>query len=186
VGDRLHLDGPDGRSLELVKSESWLGYFVPDTEDHLVPDGFFVGGFWTLTAPGGDDIEPFSVPLSVPGPIRADTPAVVNRSEDLELAWNPEGFTESETMSASVISLLPAGEDTEIRRFKQAICSAPATAGSITIPARELSQLPATQEGVISFRARPDSRFRAEFAIPGIIYSAFYQSPTLYQPVAIQ
>jgi len=186
VGDRLHLDGPDGRSLELVKSESWLGYFVPDTEDHLVPDGFFVGGFWTLTAPGGDDIEPFSVPLSVPGPIRADTPAAVNRSEDLELAWNPEGFTESETMSASVISLLPAGEDLEIRRFKQAICSAPATAGSITIPARELSQLPATQEGVISFRARPDSRFRAEFAIPGIIYSAFYQSPTLYQPVAIQ
>jgi len=101
-----------------------------------IPPSIFAPGDWSVQTSGGQDIAAFQAGLRVPPALRWTNRATispVSRTNDLILKWDPTGYTDREWMLSSI------GVGTA-----SVICQAPATAGSITIPASSLAQLPAT------------------------------------------
>ena len=101
-----------------------------------IPPSIFAPGDWSVQTSGGKDIAAFQAGLRVPPPLQWTNRATispVSRTNDLILKWDPTGYTDREWMLSSI------GVGTA-----SVICQAPATAGSITIPASSIAQLPAT------------------------------------------
>jgi hypothetical protein len=109
----------------------------PDTSYTLdaLPPSSFAPGDWAVEAPGGKNIAAFRAALRVPPALRwtnRATVSPVSRASDLTLKWDPTGYSDREWMQGSV------GVGTG-----SVICQAPATAGSIAIPASLIAQFPA-------------------------------------------
>ena len=128
--------GPGGVRLPM----SGMGGFYNTTPSSAtysldaVPPSSFVPGDWAVQVPGGKDIGAFQASLRLAPSLRwinrgAISP--VSRTSDLVLQWDPNGYTDVERMQGSI----GTGADA-------VICRAPATAGSITIPASLIAQLP--------------------------------------------
>jgi uncharacterized protein (TIGR03437 family) len=103
---------------------------------NAIPPSSFVPGDWSVQVSGGKDVAVFQAGLRIPPALRWTNRAMispVSRSGDLILNWDPTGYTDQEWMQGSI------GVGTAA-----VICQAPATAGSITIPASLISELPAT------------------------------------------
>lgn len=101
-----------------------------------IPPSIFVAGDWSVQTSGGKDIAALQAGLRVPPPLQWTNRATispVSRTSDLILKWDPTGYTDREQMLGS-IGVGAAG----------VICQAPATAGSIRIPASLIAQLPTT------------------------------------------
>lgn len=108
-----------------------------DTSYPLVslPPSSFAPGDWAVEVPGGKNVAAFRAALRIPPALRwinRATVSPVSRASDLTLQWDPTGYADREWMQGSVG--VGAGS---------VICLAPATAGSITIPASLIAQLPA-------------------------------------------
>ncbi len=103
-----------------------------------VPPSSLIPGDWAVEAPGGTDIAAFRIPLRIAPPLRwLNRDAVrVARSADFTLAWDPAGYTGGERVRAGLSWGLNGIS-----------CEAPATAGSITIPAALIERLPADPRG---------------------------------------
>ena len=100
-----------------------------------LPPSSFTSGDWAVEAPGGKTVAAFHASLRVPPALRwlnRSTVSPVSRASDLTLQWDPTGYTDREWMQGSVG--VGAGS---------VMCQAPATDGSITIPASLIAQLPA-------------------------------------------
>ena len=100
-----------------------------------IPPSSFTPGDWAVEAPGGKTVAAFRAALRVPPVLRwlnRSTVSPVSRASDLTLQWDATGYTDREWMQGSVG--VGAGS---------VICQAPAMAGSITIPASLIAQLPA-------------------------------------------
>ena len=100
-----------------------------------LPPSSFTPGDWAVEAPGGKTVAAFRAALRVPPALRwvnRSTVSPVSRANDLTLQWDPTGYTDLEWMQGGVG--VGAGS---------VFCQAPATAGSITIPASLMAQLPA-------------------------------------------
>jgi uncharacterized protein (TIGR03437 family) len=102
-------------------------------------------GSYTLSAPGGADVKPFKVNLSMPQPFVWNDQQildVVNRSEDLTLTWS--GLPAGQTMTIM-------GGNADFPSNSSAIfyCVAPPNVNTFTIPTSILAAIPPT---------RPDDR----------------------------
>jgi uncharacterized protein (TIGR03437 family) len=130
-GVRIAMDGSFGHYYTTPSDKTY-------TLDAL-PASSFVPGPWSVQVSGGKDVAPFQAGLRIPPAlqwINRATVSPVSRGSDLVLKWDATGYTENEWMQGSI------GMGTA-----SAICQAPATAGSIVVPATLIAQLPAATAG---------------------------------------
>jgi uncharacterized protein (TIGR03437 family) len=110
---------------------------LPTIANHLVLNP----GNYTLSAPGGANVHPFQVKLSMPQPFvwnEQQTLNVVTRSGGLTVTWS--GLPAGQSMSIQ-------GGNADLPSNSSAIfyCVAPPNATSFTIPASILAAVPATR-----------------------------------------
>jgi uncharacterized protein (TIGR03437 family) len=144
---------PDlGASMTLQNGPTALslagnGYYsatnFPDaTEGPLgnLPAPVIAAGKWTWTSSGGADLPASSFGFSLPAPFQLNSgvPISLNRGQDQTLTWNganfPAGFVFTASLSGSV----------------DVSCSAPASAGALTIPASLLARFSSSSLGTLS------------------------------------
>jgi hypothetical protein len=128
-----------------------------------LPASRFVAGDWAVEAPGGMNGGAFRVPPALRWANRA-TVSPVSRTSDLTLEWDATGYTNLEWMRGSVG--VGAASVT---------CQAPATAGSLTIPASLIAQLPAVTSftPMVELLLTPDNRSPLVYSVPVIGGAAF-------------
>ena len=106
-----------------------------------IPPSAFTPGDWAVEAPGGRDIAAFRIPLRVPPPLawqNRGTLPPLSGTRDLTLTWDPAGYTPRERITASASS-----------GAAFVSCQAQAVAGSVTIPAALIAQLPRADTGMV-------------------------------------
>jgi uncharacterized protein (TIGR03437 family) len=129
--------GPGGVRITMDGDFGHYSTTPSDTSYPLdsLPPSSFAPGDWAVEVPGGKNVAAFRAALRIPPALRwinRATVSPVSRASDLTLQWEPTGYADREWMQGSV------GVGTG-----SVICQAPATAGSITIPASLIAQLPA-------------------------------------------
>jgi uncharacterized protein (TIGR03437 family) len=126
---------------------------------------FLVPGDYTITGAGGKDVGPFTAHITIPITPTLTSPAssngvTITRSKGFTATWNPNGSTgKVEVVISSFVSQNTGA---------QAVCSAPASAGTLTIPPYVLLALPAGNAN-LSFQPGDESpAFAANFTATGI------------------
>ena len=154
--------GPGG---ERISMSGDFGYYLTTPSEtayalDALPPSTFTTGDWAVEAPGGKTVAAFRVALRVPPPMRWTNRASispVSRASDLSLRWDPNGYTAREWMQGSVGVGSAA-----------VICQTPATAGSITIPASLIAQLPEPMDvaPTVQLLLTPDSASPVLYSAP--------------------
>jgi uncharacterized protein (TIGR03437 family) len=102
---------------------------------------FLVAGAYTITSNGGPDVGSINATLTIPNSPTYLGPnpngLIVTRSNGLTVTWNPNGST------GHVEILLASALDNTFNIGSLAACTAPANAGTFTIPLYALLALPA-------------------------------------------
>jgi uncharacterized protein (TIGR03437 family) len=108
-----------------------------------IPNASVVGGTYTLKGAGGKDVGPFtaSINLGTPLTITGGLPATINRSTGLTLNWTGGNATDEVEIF---------GESGGASGFGTFVCIANAGAGTFTVPASILNQLPAVTAAGLS------------------------------------
>ena len=186
AGMRLFLDGPDDRSVKLVKSPwfSALGIYEADTETGKIPYEFMTGGAWTLVAAGGPGVPAFGSSFMVPPPVHAELPEFVDRSRDLTVSWDP--IPGAGILQIEVVVFGPPGENPNIRELDRLSCGASITDGSFTIPSASLSRLAPAAGGVIGLQLIDPQPSPVVFSIPGLDHASFTPANSYYRTTEIQ
>ncbi len=134
AGTLFTLTGPNGTATIGANGNSGQFTTLSSTGSFLVP------GAYTVTGTGGADIGPFQGMITIfalPALVSPQSGAVVTRSNGMTVTWtggDPAGTVEIELSSAS---------DSTLTTGALAICTAPAAAGSFTVPPYILDALPA-------------------------------------------
>jgi uncharacterized protein (TIGR03437 family) len=102
---------------------------------------FLVSGAYTITSNGGNDVGPINATLTIPATPTYLSPnpngLSITRSSGLTVTWNPNG-------SAGHVEIqLASALDNTFNTGSLAACTAPASAGTFTIPPYVLLALPA-------------------------------------------
>ena len=127
---------------------------------------FLVPGNYTVTGNGGQDIGPFTAQITIPVTPTLTSPSgptglTITRSKGLTVTWNPNGST------GHVEVVISASVDQNTAA--QAVCRAPASAGTLTIPPYVLLALPATNGANFSFQpGREQAAFSGTFSASGL------------------
>lgn len=184
LGDPLTLTGPNGASVVLPKVFFSFAPIVPPpppvNSPDAVPDSFFTPGIWTLTSPGTNDVNPFTLPLAVRPAIRVTNTsalATIQSNRDVVVEWNPQGFSDAQIVSVSLADVS---------------CTVPATAGSVTIPSTLLKGMQHSTLGqpVLQMSARPSpggfDTFRIQRTDGTTVPVVLQQSSIEEIPVSIQ
>jgi len=134
AGTGFSVTGPDGSGMISANGNS--GQFTT-----LSPAGsFLVPGPYTVTGTGGADIGPFQGTITIhalPTLASPQSASTVTRSSGMTVTWtggDPDGTVEIQVASSP---------DNTSTNGAMAMCTAPAAAGSFTIPAYVLQALPA-------------------------------------------
>ncbi|MGH9719686.1 MAG: hypothetical protein ACRD8O_05700 [Bryobacteraceae bacterium] len=101
---------------------------------------FLVPGVYSVTGTGGADVGPFSATITIPATPALVSPvnnAMVTRSSGLTVTWTGGG------PNGNVVMIVTSATDNTYNNAGQAICLAPASAGTFTIPPYVLLALPA-------------------------------------------
>ncbi len=161
--------GPGDVRLEM---EGEFGHYsTPPSESTYaledLPASSLTPGDWAVEVPGGRTVAAFRAALRVPPPLRwtnRATVSPVSRSSGLRLEWDPTGYTDRERMQGS----LGIGASA-------VICSGPATAGSFTIPASLIAQLPvsSTSTPMVQLLLTPVNDQPQRYSVPLVEGGAF-------------
>ena len=127
--------GPGGLRIPM---EGFPGYYHSTSQGKnfmldSIPASIFGPGEWAVEVPGGSYIAAFRAALRVPPALRwinRSTVSPVSRERDLTLKWDPMGYTDQEWVQCN----LDSGRSS-------ISCHAPATTGSLSIPASLIAQL---------------------------------------------
>jgi len=102
-------------------------------------------GSYTIAAPGGAEVGPFSAGVTLPQPFtwtNQNTLSTVDRTQNLVLSW-------SGAPSGQVVTILGFSMDRPSNSSGVFYCTAPKNATSFTVPSEVLSALPATQSNIL-------------------------------------
>jgi uncharacterized protein (TIGR03437 family) len=103
---------------------------------------FLVPGTYTITGAGGPDVGPFTATVTIPAWPTLASPLTnnftVTRSNGMTVTWAGNGST------GNVVIQVAAATDSTYNFGANAICRAPASAGTFTIPPYALLALPAS------------------------------------------
>ncbi len=152
----VSVTGPSGSSLSstaLNKTNNsysltnieGLGISVPGMASFTLP-----GGSYSLSGNGGADVSSFSASITIGSPltVTGGLPSSVTRSAGLTLNWT--GGNPSDLVEIIGGQSTAAGQNTTSTTF---ICLTTAGAGTFTIPASILTQLPASTGTIPGFLA---------------------------------
>lgn len=134
AGAGFTVTGPGGSATITANGNSGQFTTLSSTGSFLVP------GAYTVTGTGGAGIGPFQGTITIhalPTLVNPQAGAVVTRSNGMTVTWtggDPAGTVEIEISSAT---------DSTSTNGALAVCTAPAAAGSFTIPPYVLDALPA-------------------------------------------
>jgi uncharacterized protein (TIGR03437 family) len=115
----------------------------PAATSAQLPPPLLSSGPWQITAPGGPLIGSFQKTYVLPPQMRwinRESLSMISRATDVSIVWNPQGYSASDVVSV----LLSIGSD--VIGSAAVSCTAPATAGQLTIPAALLRQMPPSSE----------------------------------------
>ena len=138
------MNGPDG-SKTLVKQS---GPGPTDCYSALGPGSYLNNGTFTITGTGGPSVGAFNATINLtPLPAWTDQSGLgtVNRANGLTITWTggaPNTFVQLFGQSAT---------DKNFTFGAGFACSAPATAGTLTVPPSVLLAMPAGPNGRLSF-----------------------------------
>ena len=110
--------------------------------------GTLAGGNYTLTAPGGTEVGPFTVTTTFPTSFTTPTVSSISsidRTKPLTISWTGTGF---DTVSIIVSTAVTSSTS---RHLSTLNCFAPAAPGTYTISAAALATLPAVPASGTSF-----------------------------------
>jgi uncharacterized protein (TIGR03437 family) len=145
---------PAGTSVGTFTLPNGLDYQYNPPSNTMVP-----GGTYTMTSPGGTQVDPFTATATVPSSFTVTNWSslnLVNRAQPLTVNWTGSGFDQ--------IQIYIQGPSTAVR------CTVPASLGSYTIPAAALGYLPATASGQISVTAQlAAASFVGTSLTPGLV-----------------
>lgn len=145
AGPNIGLTGvnvPSGTVLSLVATTRGPAYSTS------LGAGTLAGGNYTLTAPGGTQVGPFTVTTTFPTSFAAtnlSSMTAIDRTKPLTISWTGAGFdTVAIIVSTAVVT-------STTRHLSTLNCFAPAAPGSYTISAAALATLPAVPASGTSF-----------------------------------
>ncbi|HEX4595511.1 MAG TPA: hypothetical protein VH157_14605 [Bryobacteraceae bacterium] len=128
-----------------------------------------VDGDWTLSGAGGREVGSFSVPFTLQNQFKLqNVPATITRGQPLNVSWSGGGSSDSDTVRIVAWGLRFSGAVPVV------ICTAPAKAGSFTIPGNLTSQFAgdAGSGGLFAYSASQPIPFSAPLAAGGSLDSA--------------
>ncbi len=148
--------GYSGLTLSMGSTSIPVGQILPVSPTALTPDavapGLFQAGTWQLSAPN------FSQSLQLPPTIQLqnfNALQSIDTARDLTITWDRSGYA-----STDVLSLNIAAPPTPWFTSSSVACHAPASAGSLVIPAAQLQPIPqsATLTATVTPRQTPNFR----------------------------
>ena len=162
VGPQITVQGPNG-----VKNVAGSGGTY---KTQVSANGTYLSpGTYTVSAPGGADVPKFSAQITIPTMATmtsptpdAQSPTTVTRSNGLTVTWTgaqPNQIIQLEGFNAT---------DNTYNTGADFLCSAPAAAGTFTIPPSVLMAMPAGSFGGLTFRS---------FAAPVVINGTGLSAP---------
>jgi uncharacterized protein (TIGR03437 family) len=147
LGDAIAIAGPEGeRALSRDARQhdyysAMLGGLAPLSHD--IPKPMYLGhGSYTLSAPGGEDIGPFSVTMDVPPPVvwkNRGRAGEIERDAGVTVEWKAARANDA-------ILILAANANRYSGDSAVCLCLAPVRAGHFRIPPIALGNLPPTLE----------------------------------------
>lgn len=142
AGSNFTLKGPKGTMNVPPNSLSSSGIALNADGTFLVPGGY------TITGTGGADVGPFTATFNVAAlPTLTPPPATVTRANGMTLAWiGGAGNVQF------VISSAFSGSNNTVGDTAQ--CTAPASAGTFTIPPYIMQNLPSNNAATLLFGSR--------------------------------
>jgi uncharacterized protein (TIGR03437 family) len=142
----ITLNGPTASGISNVPFDKLFGtYFIDLNKSNIS----IVGGTYTLTGAGGPDVAAFNASVTLPNPLTLTNglPATVNRGSGLTVSWTGgnandvvEIFGTADTRSGTGTNAVTMGASF--------VCITNAGAGTFTVPASILNQLPAVNASV--------------------------------------
>ena len=145
------INGPSGSSLSnqaLTKTSNsysltnieGLGVVIPGQTAFSLP-----AGSYTLTGAGGNDVGSFNTSLTLGSPLTLSAPLPTNvvRSSPLTLNWTG-GIASNSVEIVGAVSTSTGTGATQVTTTTEFLCVTTVGAGTFTVPASILSQLPAT------------------------------------------
>ena len=130
-GSSLTITGPNGSMMATAN---------PGDQATLSAAGtFLVPGSYTITGPGGKDVGPFSATVAIPELPALTSPQgpgnlTVSRSKGMTVSWTPNSSPTHVEVQVSSFVAQNAGIQVD--------CTAPVSAGTLTIPSYVLLALP--------------------------------------------
>ncbi|HLK47541.1 MAG TPA: hypothetical protein VKT49_05370 [Bryobacteraceae bacterium] len=156
-GSSVVINGPNGSANSQI-----TGHGVTISNS----GSFLVSGNYTVSGNGGKDIGPFTAQITIPGTPTLTSPSsaaglTITRSKGLTVTWNPNGSTGHVEVVISVF--------VDQNTAAQAVCSAPASTGTLTVPPYILLALPATNGAAFYFQpGEQQPAFSGAFSASGL------------------
>lgn len=144
----ITLTGPGGSGLsDAVVTESKKNAYELNFSGAGAPvNGNFVAGTYTLAGSGGKDVGPFNVSINVPAIFTvSNMPSSVTRSAGLTLNWTGGNSSDPVLITGDATNLMNG-----VETGATFSCLTTAGAGSFTVPASILNQLPAVTSAAIT------------------------------------
>ncbi|HUA19039.1 MAG TPA: hypothetical protein VMU80_27065 [Bryobacteraceae bacterium] len=144
----ITLTGPAGSGLSAVKiPESKVNaYELNFSGAGTTVNGNFVPGTYTLAGSGGKSVGPFNVSINVPTILTvANMPSSVTRSAGLTLNWTGGNSSDPVLISGDATNQVSG-----VQTGATFVCLTTAGAGSFTVPASILNQLPAVTSAALT------------------------------------
>ena len=132
---------------------------------------FLVPGVYTIIGAGGADVGPFTATVTIPASPTLTSPLTnnftVTRSNGMTVNWTGNGAT------GDVVIQVSGATDNTFTNGASAICRAPASAGTFTIPPYALLTLPGGNFGALNFvEVTPSVPFTAKGLNVGIFQTS--------------
>jgi hypothetical protein len=146
-----------------------------------LPTPVVAGGKWTFQSSGGTDLPASSFGFTLPAPIQlaGGAPIFVSRSQDQTITWNGSAFD-----AGASVNLFLSGSTSTVT------CTAPANAGTVTIPASLLSSYAANTIGTLNINLNESGFFlpHAQFQLKDgstllmiVSFSSYDSRPVFFQ-----
>ncbi len=140
AGPNFTFSGPGvaaGTAVPIIALPNGPDYQYNPPTNSLVP-----GGTYTMTSPGGTQVQPFSATVTLPSSFTVTnwtSLTSVNRTQPLTVNWTGSGFDQVLIDIQAPPVVLG--------------CTVPASLGTYTVPTAALAYLPATNSGQLSVQA---------------------------------
>jgi uncharacterized protein (TIGR03437 family) len=171
-------------TLTSVTDTSFYSQALPPPTDgplSNLPTPVVAGGKWTFQSSGGTDLPASSFGFTLPAPIQlaGGAPISVSRSQDQTITWNGSAFD-----AGASVNLFLSGSTATVT------CTAPANAGTVTIPASLLSSYAANTIGTLNINLNESGFFlpHAQFQLKDgstllmiVSFSSYDSRPVFFQ-----